>query len=59
MTLKTGWLDRILLSEKLRAYLKREEQRKEDVTKKVGGIYKLMASFFSDKYPATLAGREM
>lgn len=44
MTLKTEWLDRILLSEKLNAYLKREEQRKEDVTRKVGGIYKLMTS---------------
>lgn len=39
MTLKSERLDRILLSQKLCAYLKREEQRKEDMTKKVGGIY--------------------
>lgn len=44
MTLKTERLERILLSEKKSAYLKREEQRKEDVTKKVGGLYKLMTS---------------
>lgn len=59
MTLKSERLDRILLSQKLYAYLKREEQRKEDVTKKVGGIYKLMASYFSAKYTTSLTRREM
>lgn len=59
MTLKSERLDRILLSQKLDAYLKREEQRKEDVTKKVGGIYKLMTSYSSAKYTTFFTRREM
>lgn len=59
MTLKSERLHRILLSQKLYPYLKREEQRKEDVTTKVGGIYKLMSSYFSAKYTTFLTRREM
>lgn len=44
MTFKSWRLYWILLSENSDAYLKREEQPKEDVTKTVGGIYKLVTS---------------